>query len=87
MEKYTLQSGELIDVSTLPEEARKHVSQIEHLIANSADYLEVDRQAFIPLLEGKHFTAQDLEKLHASPHYKIVFDLVERYWQKCFGLF
>lgn len=82
MEKYETLSGEIFEVSTLPEEAQKHVSQIEKLVGASADYFEVYRQAFAPLKEGKSFTAEELRKLHRSPHYLIALDLVERYWKK-----
>jgi len=86
MEKYTLLSGEMIDVSILPEEAQKHISRIESLVQESRDYSEVYRQAFVPLEEGKNFTGEDLRKLRDSPHYKIALDLVERYRKKCFDI-
>ncbi len=85
MEKYELLSGEMIDASRLPEEAQKHVSHIESLVRESEDYFEVYRQAFVPLKEGKSFTAEELRKLHQSDHYKIALDLVERYRKQLFN--
>lgn len=67
MEKYELLSGETIDILVLPEEAQKHICQIEDLVSSSADYFEVGREAFAPLLEGKHFTTKSLTELHNSP--------------------
>jgi len=85
MKKYELLSGETIDVSTLPEETQKHVSQIEDLIASSADYFEVERGAFAPLMEGKSFNVGSLRALYESPRYKVLEDLVERYRRKYFS--
>ena len=85
MGKYKLLSGEMIDISTLPEEAQKHISRIESLVQESEDYFEVNRHAFAPLLEGKYFTAKSLTELHNSPRYIVVSDLVMRYWQELYG--
>jgi len=85
MKQYKLLSGETIDASILPEEGQKHVSQIEDLIASSADYFEVKRGAFAPLMEGKSFNVGSLRSLYESPRYKVIEDLVERYRQKYFS--
>lgn len=84
MEEYRLLSGEIIYVSTLPEEAQRHISRIESLVQESADYFEVEREAFAPLKEGKSFNVKSLRALYDSPRYKVLEDLVERYRQKCF---
>ena len=84
MEKYELLSGGVVDASTLSKGAQKHIKSIECLVQGSKDYFEVYRQAFVPLKEGKHFTAEELRQLHESAHYQISSDLVERYWQKFF---
>ncbi len=81
---YTALNGNAIDRTLLKPDAQEHISTIENLIAASADYFEVYRQAFVPLQEGKHFTAGTLQKLHDSSHYKIIFDLIQRYYQKLF---
>ena len=85
MKKYyvTLQ-GEPIDRTSLEEDAQNHISLIEKLIADSTNYFEVNRQALAPLQEGKFFTPETLRKLHDSPRYKIVFDLITRYHRKLY---
>lgn len=83
--EYGCISGERIDYSTLTKEERKHISTIEKLIKNNADYFEIEREAFAPLKEGKSFNAKNLVALYDSSRYKVLEDLVERYRQKCFG--
>ncbi len=82
MDNYTLRSGETIDISCLRDTDREHISRIEKLIADSADYHEVYREAFAPLKEGRGFTAKSLLELHNTPQYKIVLDMVTRYWER-----
>lgn len=84
-EEYESLSGEKIDISTLSESEQEHLSEIEKLIENSADFFEVERKALAPLIEGKLFTAQSLTELHHSPRYKVMLDLVTRYWQKLYS--
>ena len=86
MKEYKLLSGEVIELSKLSEEGQKQVSEIERLIAQSVDYFEVYRQAFVPLKEGKYFDAKELQQLHQSLQYKVVSDLVARYHQKLFTI-
>lgn len=84
--EYELLSGEKIDHSILSKEEREHISTIEKLVENSADYFEVYRQIYRPLLEGRGgFNAKDLRQIYDSAGYKILVDLLERYRQKSFG--
>ena len=84
-QEYETISGEKIARSALSKEEQQHISRIEKLINQSADYFEVYREALAPLLEGKYFNARSLSALYSSPNYKVLEDLVERYHKKCFG--
>lgn len=85
MREYELLSGEVIMFSDLSLEEQKHISKIEELIAKSGDYFETERQALTPLMVGKYFNVERLQQLHASPQYKVLFDLVTRYHRKLFS--
>lgn len=80
--KYETLSGEKIDLSQLAEDEQKHISGVEELIGNSADYFEVERAAFAPLKEGKSFDVKRLTELHGSLRYKVLLDMVERYGKR-----
>lgn len=91
--EYELLSEERVNLSELSEEEQKHISQIEKLVAKShvqglitksQFYFEVERQAFDylkPLMEGRIFTPKTLRELYDSPHYKVISDLVTRYYR------
>ena len=85
MVEYTLSSGEKIDILSLSEKERKHISKIEELIQSNTDYFEIYHQAFTPLLVGKTFDGDSLRALYDSPPYKIILDLLESYHKKCFS--
>jgi len=84
MNNYTTLNGEKIDLSRLSKEEQEHISTVEKLIENSADYFEVWRRIDHPLKQGKNFTSESLRELYDSPRYKVLVDLLGRYRQKTF---
>ena len=84
MKYYTLLSGETIDLTQLSSEEQEHISVVEKLAASSQNYLAVYRSAFDPLVEGKAYDDKNLQELHRSSCYKVVFDLVTRHHRRLF---
>ena len=84
MLKYTLLSGEKIDLSPLSEEECRHIDAVESLIEQSSDYFKVFRSVYAPITEGKSFDTASLHSVYASSRYKVVADMLERYRQKLF---
>ena len=86
---YELLSGEKIKLKKLKKNEREHIQSLEKCVEecenhDNEDYFHIYRQAMVPIKEGKYFTAKTLQALHDSPYYKVVSDLVTRYWYKCF---
>ena len=86
MAKYTLSSGEAIDLSSLSEKEQEHISKIEELITSNIDYFEVYYKAYAPFLEGVGgFSENSLQGLLDSSQYKIILDLLGSYRRKYFS--
>lgn len=86
--KYKLISGEEIDLAALRKRELEHIESLEKCINgcthhDRADYFYIYTKASKPMEVGG--SKEQIRNMFSQPYYKVIKDLVDRYWHKCFG--
>jgi hypothetical protein len=84
-EKYKLMSGEEIELKTLRKNEIEYIESLEECMNDCSnhdktDYFYVHKKAFEPIIDG--VSGKSLVRAFDSPFYKVVKDMVTRYWQE-----